>query len=476
MKAKLILLALKIFMVAVTLGIGIWYLSSSIGGGALTYTSVDNFLIAVGATDGDVASVNGCFLCRYLTDLFTVLGDATGMFWERMLNILLVLMALGFGLFMIITGVKHVWEALKDSGNNPNADDKRINAKPWVDKVVKQGIRVLFVSALLGGLAFGGTDALRFISNLIITPVLYVGAELAMMASGISDGATCGALATSGNEILGPVLGSFMCVIGNINSVILAGASGGFALMNYAWLGMGGGAFTWVAGLGLVLMFLVIGFDLFFQILSVIFKLIFVIIFMPFLLVAYAFEGAWKVAGGLFKSGINMVVKSAVQIVIVSLKVVIIYATVAYASDAYMPGPVDGYSAILPPIMGMGPENPDTQTMAVIDVFAQCEKVGLSDGEMDKDKFTECFNEKKSQVESVYPDAFGFLDDGWDFMVMMFGLFFIYFYVIKARVDNIIGKESSEQFDFGGQLKLLGQKIWAVPKQIGEAIAKAVES
>ena len=47
---------------------------------------------------------------------------------------------------------------------------------------------------------------------------------------------------------------------------MLAGAAGGFAMMNYAWLDMGGGAFTWLAGLSLVLMFLIIGFDLFFQI------------------------------------------------------------------------------------------------------------------------------------------------------------------------------------------------------------------
>ena len=58
---------------------------------------------------------------------------------------------------------------------------------------------------------------------------------------------------------------------------MLAGAGGGFSLMNYAWMGMGGGAITWVAGLALVIMFLIIGFNLFFQVLSVVMKLIFLI-------------------------------------------------------------------------------------------------------------------------------------------------------------------------------------------------------
>ena len=38
-----------------------------------------------------------------------------------------------------------------------------------------------------------------------------------------------------------------MCVVGNLNTVMLAGAGGGFALMNYAWLELNdntGGTFT----------------------------------------------------------------------------------------------------------------------------------------------------------------------------------------------------------------------------------------
>ena len=38
------MLAVKVIMGAIALGVGIWYLSSSLGGSALTYTSMDNFL------------------------------------------------------------------------------------------------------------------------------------------------------------------------------------------------------------------------------------------------------------------------------------------------------------------------------------------------------------------------------------------------------------------------------------------------
>ena len=99
---------------------------------------------------------------------------------------------------------------------------------------------------------------------------MYVCSELVMIASGVASAAQCGALETHNTgdsaDILNPIMQPFMCVMGNINSVMLAGAAGGFALMNYAWLDLGGGAFTWLAGLVLVLMFMIIGFDLFFMV------------------------------------------------------------------------------------------------------------------------------------------------------------------------------------------------------------------
>lgn len=472
MKAQLILLAVRFVMLAIALGVGIWYLSSSIGGAALTYSSVDNFLVAIGAGN-DIANANGCFLCKYVSDLFGIIGGATETFWATMLDALLIIMGLGFGLYLVITGIFHVWEATKTTAKLDDSE-KKIDFKSWFEKVKKQGIRVLFVSALLGAFGMGGATALNAISNVVITPILYVGGALSMAATGVSQAAQCGALAMADAGVLSSVSGPFMCVIGNINSVMLAGAAGGFAMMNYAWLGMGGGILTWVAGLSLVIMFLIIGFDLFFQILSVIFKLIFLIIFLPFLLAAYAFEGAWKVANGLINKGVSMLINAAIKIVIITLKVVIVYATVSYAADATFPGPVDGYSAMLPPMLGQPTQNPDAQTLSVMQVFAECERVALADGEMDKDKFTTCFTAQRAMVERQYPNAFDFLDDGWDFLILMLGVFFLYFYVIKDKVEGLLTGIGGEDFDFGGHIKKLGKNIWALPTQIAGAITKAM--
>ncbi len=474
MKGKIIILAVKIIMGAIALGIGIWYLSSSIGGAALTYSSMENFMTAIGAENGDVANINGCFMCKYIADLFSVIGDATELFWTAILDGLLILIALGFGIYMTYTGVAHVWAAVKSTAGT-KVDEKKIEFKPWFDKVAKQGVRVFFVAALLGGAVLGGPATLKALSQIIITPILYLGGLLGMAASGIVDAGTCAMGPVDAGEILSPVMGPFMCVIGNVNSVVLAGAAGGFSLMNYAWLGMGGGAFTWIAGLGLVIMFLVIGFDLFFQILSVVFKLIFLIIFMPIFIAAYAFEGAWKLAGGLFDKGINMLINAAIKIVVIALKVVIIYATISYAADSYFPGPVDGYSVMLPPMLGTSPENPDVQTLSVMNVFAECERVSLVDGEMDKDKFTTCFTAQRAMVERSYPGAFDFLDDGWDFIVMMAALFALYFLVLRNRVEGILPSVGKEDFDFGGQIKQLGKNIWSLPKQIANAVGKAMD-
>ena len=64
LKTQLIIWAVKALMWIIVLGLGIWYLSSSLNGAALTYTSMDNFLTAAGVENGDIASANGCFMCR----------------------------------------------------------------------------------------------------------------------------------------------------------------------------------------------------------------------------------------------------------------------------------------------------------------------------------------------------------------------------------------------------------------------------
>lgn len=305
---------------------------------------------------------------------------------------------------------------------------------------------------------------------------MFVGAELSMAATGTSEASQCHVLeqtAENSDDILNPVMGPFMCVMGNLNSVMLAGAAGGFALMNYAWLGLGGGLFTWLAGLALVLMFLIIGFDLFFQVLSVVFKLVFLIIFLPFLLAAAAFEKTWKLASGLTGNAINMLVKSAIQIVAITLKIVILYATISYAADEFVPGPADGYSAILPPMLGVAPENPDAQTLSVMRVFSDCERVALADGEMDADRFKACFTARRAEVERHYPGAFDFMSDGWDFLMLMIGLFLLYYYVVAPRVNKILAAPSKEEFDFGAWTKDLGKKIWSAPTQIFGALSKS---
>ena len=184
-----------------------------------------------------------------------------------------------------------------------------------------------------------------------------------------------------------------------------------------------------------------------------------------------------------------MVVSSAIRIVAITLKVLVIYATVSFSADMYFPGPRDGYTSILPPMMGMHAENPDAQTLSVMNVFATCESVALVDGEMDKDLFKDCFTARRAEVERAYPGAFDFLSDGWDFLLMMMFLFFLYYYAVSPKIDALLPNgafkapipgenanvSTGEQFDYGAWVHDLGQKLWAVPVQITEKITKAME-
>ncbi len=478
LKMKIIMFLVRLVFGGVVLGLGIWYMASSIGGASLTYSSTDSFLHAVGVSDGNITSANGCFLCGYVADLFSVIGKATEQFWNVMVDNLWIIMAIGFGIFLFVYTAQYIFDAMKTTAKL-NTSAKKLELKPWFDKVWRQGARVMIVGVLMGALGMGGTTALRTVTNITITPVMYIGAELSMAATGISDAATCAPVAVNDNQndILNPVLTPFMCVMGNLNSVMLAGAAGGFALMNYSWMGLGGGAFTWVAGLGAVLLFLIIGFNLFFQVLSVIFKLIFLIIFLPLFLAAAAFEPVWKTASGLVDRAINMLVRSAVKIVAITLKVLIIYAVVAFAADEFFPGPTDGYSAIMPPLLGTDTEHMNSESLSVMSVFHECESVSLVDGEMDADRFRNCFITKKAEVESQYPGAFDFMDDGWDFIMMVIGIFLLYYYVVNPKIDKLLGGSGAEEFDFGTWVKDLGKKVWSAPQNwISGALKKLGKS
>ena len=454
-KKWLIQKVFKIVIIAILLGVGIWYLSSSIGGASLSYTSIDTFMHQIENANPEKSDIPGCFLCGYINDLFAVLGRATEMFWTSIVHHLWILMAIGFGIFIIFQIIQFLREnATSKEIKNLSDKEPKLDFKKQFDNIWKTGVRIMIVGALIGALNWSGTGALRATTNIIVTPVMYVGSALSMAATGVVSNGKCDITQTAQTEedILNPVLKPFMCVIGNLNTVMLAGAGGGFALMNYAWMDMGGGVFTWISGLALVLMFLIIGFDLLFQILTVIFKLIFIIIFMPLLLAAAAFEQVWGLAKELSKSAISMLVNSAISILKISLKICIIYAIVYFSASQY------GFTTILPPLLGtVHEENVTEQSRAVYDAFASCEKTSIVNGELNKAVFKSCFEQKRSIVESQYPGAFDFMSDGFNFLLFMVGIALLYFWIISPKIDTLFAKDGKEPFDYGQWIKDLGK-------------------
>lgn len=475
MKKLLLGYLVRFLFGAIALGVGIWYVSSSLNGASLSYVSMDSFLNSIGAPDGNIASVNGCFLCRYVNDLFVVLGDASELFWAGITNHLWILMVIGFGIFLFVHTIKHIHKSMMET-TKLDTSEKKLDFASWFDTVWRQGVRVMIVGAIIGAFGMGGISAIKTLGNITVQPVMYVGTELSLAATGMGTAAKCEMpVVGEDDNPMSSVSNAFMCIVGNINSVMLAGAAGGFALMNYAWMGLGGGLFTWVAGILVVIMFMWIGFDLFFQILSVIFRLVFLIIFMPIMAAATAFDKTWKMASGIAGGAIKTLVDAAVKIIAISLKVVIVYAMMFFAADEFFPGPMDGYSAILPPMLTTGEVTPrTTDAISVRDVFATCEMRATINGTIDKDEFRNCFLAEKEKLKD---GTFDFMQDGWGFLLMMAGLFFIYLYVLSPRIDKLLASapdihpfkkdgaaDAGGLDNFGGELKKFGKLAWSKPK------------
>ncbi len=480
-KFKWISLLLKVLGIIIALGLGIWYLSSSIGGAALTYTSLDSFMHAIGADNG-IENIGTMFLGTYVIELLDMLGVASEMFWTGIVDNLWILMAAGFAIFMFISAIKYVWDKAKKNAEY-SANANNMDFKTWFDPVWKLGLRIMIAGVAIGALSINSAESLKIISEILISPILYIGSALSMAATGVNSATDCNVIlgATQLSGAMAAVSGSFMCVIGNLYSVMLAGAAGGFALMNYAWLGLGGGMMTWIAGLLLVLAFLIIGFDLFFQIFSILFQVVFVIIFLPLLIAALAYEQVWKAAANLFRKALEKVIRAAISVISISLKIVLLFAIIFYAADLMFPGPVDGYTSVLPPLFETQiTHNRTPEAESVMHAFATCEEQSKdADGLVDADLFKPCFMEQKQIIEEQHPGAFDFLRDGWTFLVTMAGLFLLYYYVLSPKIDTLLpagkvklpipGDESDVgtgvEFDIGKWTHDLGQKVWHAPRK-----------
>ena len=177
-------------------------------------------------------------------------------------------------------------------------------------------------------------------------------------------------------------------------------------------------------------------------------------------------------AKGLLKKSVDILVSSAIQLVIITLKVLVIYATVSYSADMFFPGPYDGYSAILPPLMHSDAQIADNQTLSVANTFSECEQISLVDGELDKDKFLNCFTAHRATVERAYPGAFDFMDDGWDFALLMACIFFLYFTVLNKRLDALVAQDKNKLFDFGDALRGVTNTVIKSPLKITDTISK----
>ena len=197
---------------------------------------------------------------------------------------------------------------------------------------------------------------------------------------------------------------------------------------------------------------------------------------MPLLLAAVAFEQVWGLAKGLMNKAIEILIQSAISILKISLKVCIIYAVVFFSADSFYPGPADGFTSILPPLLSnINAQNMDAQTMSVMNAFSTCERVSMVNGEMDRRAYATCFREQRAIVESKYPGAFDFMSDGFDFLLFMIGIYFLYFWVISPKIDGLFAKDAKEEFDYGKWVKDFGKTTYEAPGKIYKTVKGAIK-
>ncbi len=469
MKANWIILLIRLLLWIGVIGLGFWYLYDSINGSSLTYVSLDQFMNAIGACENGTCSVNStsCLLCPYIETLLYLITGAAFAIYDTLIRHTWILLVFGMAIFILF----HTYKTLKDSADQTtklDAGERKIDFAKYWEPIQSQGIRLLLVGGFLGVLGFSGSSMMTTISSLTVTPILSVGNSVAMSVTNI-DGKYCtshsnpselnlpdwAARGVDSNATLvsKSIMDPFLCTIGNVNTIMLAGASGGFALMNFGWFD--NHMLHWIMGIALVLMFLFIGFEIVFDIMNIIFSLAILVVFLPLIIASYAFK--YKLFEGVGPNAIGTLAKSMVKMVGVTLKITIIYVMVLFASDKFFPGPVDGYTALFPPEIGLNLSATDaSELMArpqIAKIFSDCEQYArTSDGTPDKTKFKQCFMTKKSQT----PEYFDFLNNSFEFFWMMIGLFIFYHALLREKIDKtFLAGGNMDFFKFGQNVESL---------------------
>jgi preprotein translocase subunit YajC len=221
-------------------------------------------------------------------------------------------------------------------------------------------------------------------------------------------------------------------------------------MMNWSWLGLGGGIFTWIAGLVVICLFIYIGFNIFFKILNVIFNLIFLIIFVPLFIASYAFEKTWSAAKGLVTKALDILFKTAVKVVAIAIEVAIFTTLVSFAYDNVM----------------------RTDSVKEFEIMAICEAAATDHitDQINKQAFKDCFIAQRA----ANPEAFANLDQGFSFLLMLIFIFLIYHFLISKKLQEIINSDTKgvDHFKFGDKVKESMGASFGLVKQLSNKVIK----
>ncbi len=498
MNPKLILLIIKVVLWIIALGIGFFYMYSTLDGASIPYTSLTDFLTATGAcSNGENCDISGtaCFLCPYIENLLYLISNASVGLYGIILNHTWILLVFGFALYILFETYKTIKTKIEEATKLDEAEQK-LDFKTYFEPIKKQGVRLLIVGALLGAFTINKTSAMSTMSKIVIEPVLSIGNYVAMKITNIPP-EYCPTpqneeeipipkfmkdnnlvINQDANILTSSLMNPFLCSIGNVNTILLAGASGGFTLMNLGW--WDGSIFVWIAGFSMIFLFMVIGFNLIFDFMNIVLSLSFLIIFMPLIIASYAFK--IPLFSNVGPTSVGILINAAANTILIALKVAILYVIILFPADKYFPGPLDGYTAVFPPeIAGFSlsetasnnlDKTTQTERPQIAEVLQKCSEVSKqSDGKMNKDTFKNCYQEAKTH----YPDAFTWLDNSIDFFLMMIGVLVIYWTLIRKKIDEILGNKKSI-FNFGDTVydagKKTGKSIGTVVKIFVKKVAK----
>lgn len=300
---------------------------------------LDDWLSGLGYGGTNVGSGAICWSCgifSIFSDVFFYMGNY---FQTFLLDLARAFLFIATTVWILYT---KVFKIFQDIVFNKAGLDPSFNPKSFYEDIIKQIIKVMLVLSALT--VVRSADVMKY----VVMPIMSVGTGTASM---MMNSDVCSKMTdlknlqySKGGEKIyeDEVSKELFCYIASFDAMMLSGVSAGKTLvLTSSFLTPG-----WFLGAIFTVLMFFLYITIPFQLIDIVFDIGLILIFLPFMILAYAYENIFQ--NKFPNKAIGMLKEISLKLIIFSISLTMMYLSLFKMADYYFPKPADNFSVIFP--------------------------------------------------------------------------------------------------------------------------------